>query len=561
MFHRDLKDITQDSRSLESLLMNVRICESVKEVQLGNCRSWVLDKLPGAKAVEVRREMTQRLQRFPNLQMLRYTCLGALAQICVDVHRIHKVHSAENGLMIEILALLIAVRPDLEICGDDLTRDQFILAHSKWREDVLRSRLETFDDDGNLSLDQLMSRRLSQGLLVSEHVVGTRARNWIPDTGFDWCTKPLLDWLRNGLRSLHGLRLLHLDCQPEPEDSELSSQYLHSSKNRSQAIHLPSVEDFQINTPGDLRVLHCLDMPDLRRLKIWLTYAGPVDEESLKSFSIHSHKVKSLTIRQHRLTPDFVPQVIDCDILANWTLFELFLDNVLSASESPPPNFATDIAAYQIQPSSPLTKIQAALPPNLFSLRLHQATIASSEFSKPFTFTRGALTAIRLTSPSLAHLEMNIGDVDKLWNPTAVLGVDVDVGIYSLLKQIAAFPRLTFLRLIVPYFDLFGHALWSSGHPLTDDGQAVRIFQALRSLGSRVQRLLISPDPEMLDEWSPRETDPMAWEVRGLGDKVLLVVRQRGKDYEHRQVWSGQRRLRTSIKHIGWERSIVEICG
>ncbi|KAL9114854.1 MAG: hypothetical protein Q9227_001097 [Pyrenula ochraceoflavens] len=179
------------------------------------------------------------------------------------------------------------------------------------------------------------------------------------------------------------------------------------------------------------------------------------------------------------------------------------------------------------------------------------------------------LRSLYQTYPEIEQLELDIGEIDKLWHPTVIPGVEVDTRIYQMLSNIAKFPRLGVLRLIPPYFTERGIRC----QPLSDDLQVIKIFRNLREHGSRLHTLIISPvttEREFLfrAQWRSNISDDIGsdpvrqtmWEVRELGTKLLLIVRQQGKNHEQRQIWSGERRLRTEIKRFHYTPIWENLC-
>jgi hypothetical protein len=44
--------------------------------------------------------------------------------------------------------------------------------------------------------------------------------------------------------------------------------------------------------------------------------------------------------------------------------------------------------------------------------------------------------------------------------------------------------------------------------------------------------------------------DTMCWEARRRGQKTILTTKHRERNYQHRQVWEGQRRITSEIKRF-----------
>ena len=184
--------------------------------------------------------------------------------------------------------------------------------------------------------------------------------------------------------------------------------------------------------------------------------------------------------------------------------------------------------------------------PNLRSLRLHSEDPLFSVYSlESQLFPDDVLAAARL-APNLERLELDIGYIDKLWYPTAIVGVDVDVGQYSFLNALTKFRHLRFLRLFPPFVpkDSPRHSR-SITHtlPVTDD-QAIRIFEHLRGKCPSLQLLSIAAIPSLLN------IDTMTWDLKRRGDRTILTTGHRARNYQHRQTWIGQRRIRSEIKRF-----------
>lgn len=196
------------------------------------------------------------------------------------------------------------------------------------------------------------------------------------------------------------------------------------------------------------------------------------------------------------------------------------------------------------------------LPPHYFAspslnhLRLHlRETFYTSR-------THGARCAedVKLLSnlsSAITRLEVDIGEIANLWHLTAVPGVDVDVRIYQILQAITAFPKLRFLRLFPPFIVKGTQRNRFPIHrqPLSDE-QAVRIFRRLKSERSSLEILSIAADPVVAKD--AVDFDCMSWTVIQSGCQILLVTRQANKSYEQRQIWEGERRLRTEIKRFSY---------
>ncbi|KAK5035839.1 hypothetical protein LTR13_005409 [Exophiala sideris] len=190
--------------------------------------------------------------------------------------------------------------------------------------------------------------------------------------------------------------------------------------------------------------------------------------------------------------------------------------------------------------------ITSLLGPNLRSLRLHREdalwSVYSAESQRSHT---DILTATRI-SPDLERLELDIGYIENLWHPTAIPGVDVDVEQYAFLNAISKFRRLRYLRLFPPFVPK-DSPRWSRSvrHcvPVSDD-QAIRVFEYLRKECPSLQVLSIAAIPSLVN------IDTMCWEVKRRGDKTILTTEHRERNYQHRQIWVGQRRITGEIKRF-----------
>lgn len=190
--------------------------------------------------------------------------------------------------------------------------------------------------------------------------------------------------------------------------------------------------------------------------------------------------------------------------------------------------------------------ISGLLGPDLRSFRLHREDAWWSVYSTESQRTPADVALAAKLAPNLERLELDIGYIDNLWHPTAIPGVDVDVEQYSFLDAISKFRKLRFLRLFPPcvpkntprFSPRVPHCL-----PVTDD-QAIRLFEHLRRKCPSLQMLSIAAVPSFVD------IDTMCWEVRRKGEKTVLTTKHRERNYQHRQVWVGQRRLTSEIKRF-----------
>jgi hypothetical protein len=191
------------------------------------------------------------------------------------------------------------------------------------------------------------------------------------------------------------------------------------------------------------------------------------------------------------------------------------------------------------------------LHPQLRKLKLHVCELLSVPL-RVKVLQAADLQTVTRQSPHVEHLEVDIGRMANLWHSTAVPGVDVDVRIYQILDTITTLPRLRRLRLFPPYWG--GGRTWGESRltqPLTDDA-AVRLFRRLKEKSASLEALAISSDSHVAAYLA--EFDPMSWELRASGEKIILTVRQANHDYEQRQVWVGERRLTTEIRRFSYQK-------
>lgn len=149
-------------------------------------------------------------------------------------------------------------------------------------------------------------------------------------------------------------------------------------------------------------------------------------------------------------------------------------------------------------------------------------------------------------APNLTCLELDVGSLDNLWNPTAVAGVDVEVEVYSRLHALTLFPQLRTLRLFPTYFSNTAQSRIFR-QPLLDE-QAIKIYQYLQNGSRRFQELFISISVHecfLNLRRSIHRQEPMKWWVCSSDTRIFLRTHQVGREYELEQIWEGQRRLTT----------------
>jgi hypothetical protein len=190
------------------------------------------------------------------------------------------------------------------------------------------------------------------------------------------------------------------------------------------------------------------------------------------------------------------------------------------------------------------------LYPELQKLKLHVCELLSA--SSRMKYLQAAdLQALVGQAPNLEHLEVDVGRIANLWHTTAVPGVDVDVRIYQVLDAITTLPHLKRLRLFPQYCEEDNYLESKLTQPLTDDA-AVRLFRRLKEKSASLETLAISSDNHVANYIT--DFDPMSWELRAAGERIILTVRQANHDYEQKQVWVGERRLTTEIKRFSYQK-------
>jgi hypothetical protein len=194
--------------------------------------------------------------------------------------------------------------------------------------------------------------------------------------------------------------------------------------------------------------------------------------------------------------------------------------------------------------------LRRVLCPELQKLKLHVCELLPA--SSRMKFLQAAdLQVLVGQAPNLEHLELDVGRIANLWHTTAVPGVDVDVRIYQVLDAITTLPRLKRLRLFPQYYEGDNYLESKLTQPLTDDA-AVRLFRRLKKKSASLETLAISSDNHVASYTA--DFDPMSWELRATGERIILTVRQANHDYEQKQVWVGERRLTTEIKRFSYQK-------
>jgi hypothetical protein len=193
------------------------------------------------------------------------------------------------------------------------------------------------------------------------------------------------------------------------------------------------------------------------------------------------------------------------------------------------------------------------LYPKLRRLKLHLCELLPASL-RVRALQAADLHIVARQAPNVELLELDIGQIGNLWHSTAVPGVDVDVRIYQVLDALTALPHLKRLRLFPQYREIVHTSERRLAQPLTEDA-AVRLFRKLKEKSASLETLAISSDNHVARYIS--DFDPMSWELRAAGEKIILTVRQANHDYEQRQVWVGERRLTTEIRRFSYKKPYI----
>ena len=281
---------------------------------------------------------------------------------------------------------------------------------------------------------------------------------------------------------------------------------------------------FTRNQEDCLRLLTAFSWPSMERLSL---SGGSLIECLLPRFGAELTSLRSLRITFFPLhsngswaAPEQTLSAVS-EFLATKSMVELELDG-----------FGKDLP------------IRFVASMKLRKLRLHQCEIGATSAQVNLRSAH-EIRELAKMAPNVEHLMLDVGQISKLWHPTAIPGVDVDVHLYQIFDALSTLPHLKILHLF-PRFCTHndnGRVLWRQA--IEDDGQAVRIFKHLKAIHSSIEVLILSSDNVVA---RLADIDPMSWTVCQIGDTILLRVRQANKDYEQKQIWQGQRRLRTEIK-------------
>jgi hypothetical protein len=184
--------------------------------------------------------------------------------------------------------------------------------------------------------------------------------------------------------------------------------------------------------------------------------------------------------------------------------------------------------------------------PSLKALKLYRPDVGTfAELLESQRSGSDLITAVKI-APSIEYLELDIGDIENMWHPTAIPGVDVDASLYRFVAALAGFKRLKEIHLHPPYI---ARSRLQNG-PLyrqpASDSLVIRLFLEVASLCPALETLSVTVSEAVIP--SNQEFSPMNWEARSWGSKILLTTRQLDKAYELRQIWEGDRRLTMHTK-------------
>jgi len=83
----------------------------------------------------------------------------------------------------------------------------------------------------------------------------------------------------------------------------------------------------------------------------------------------------------------------------------------------------------------------------------------------------------------------------------------------------------------------------------------VRLFRHLKGKNKSLRMLDISSDNHVAQ--LVVDFEPMSWNLKTASDTVVLTVHQAHQNYEQRQIWAGDRRLRTEIRRFTYRKPYV----
>lgn len=209
--------------------------------------------------------------------------------------------------------------------------------------------------------------------------------------------------------------------------------------------------------------------------------------------------------------------------------------------------------------------IENVVTPGLRALKLHSPSGRTSTDAQISQRTPADLLRLAGLAPHIHSLQLDIGHISKLWHPTAIAGVDVNNGIYNFLAALSNFKELRTLRLFPPYVsaNVFTAEGRMAQQPISDS-DAVAMFLRLRAQIPTLQNFSIAPSD--FDFYGTGGDDlfrhllqahhnfrPMLWRMHAWGDQTILNTRQSHTRYTQRQVWIGNRKLRSEILRDAYE--------
>ena len=207
--------------------------------------------------------------------------------------------------------------------------------------------------------------------------------------------------------------------------------------------------------------------------------------------------------------------------------------------------------------------VSSVVAPTLNHLRLHRPHRHVSTASPQSQRTASDIILAAKIAPLITHLELDINTFENLWHPTAIPGVDVDVDLYSFLSSTSKFKQLRSLRRFPPYVTQASVASglsWSNEHRGRPDAQraqpcsdlqAIKLFNYLRAQNKRLTMVCITPADGFDGKdslWFQSPLPPMHWKLKAWGNQTLMITRQKGREYELKQIWEGERKIRTETK-------------
>ena len=191
--------------------------------------------------------------------------------------------------------------------------------------------------------------------------------------------------------------------------------------------------------------------------------------------------------------------------------------------------------------------------------------------------------------PDLCYLAIDFAKLKKLFHPAAIPGVETDLAVYPFLQAIAEIPKLSHLHLFPPYAQMVAGRI-TYAQPFTDDDMVIRLFKHIKTYQilhkqsqsaessnpffntisetsplspslfappqyphPTLKHLLITSD-NLFASWV-HPFNPQSWHVfEPSNGRFFMTLRQSERDYEQRQVWEGERRLRTEIRRDRYPR-------